>query len=737
MHIDMMRIALEYASYGWHVFPVGKNKVPLTRSGFKDATVNKSRIRRWWKHNPTANIGIATGKVSNIVVLDVDAHKEGAEDMLNKLIESKGEIPRDAVVRTGGGGEHLYFTYPDGEVVKSATELFGFKGIDVRADGGYVVAPPSLHQSGKRYVWVTEDFELGKCPNFLFEQNRSRFRISFHEQDMVIGEGQRNIALTAIAGMLRTFGLEAQDIYNILLTQNEARCNPPLSDEEVLQIANHITDYPPFNTQSNATGNVAFDALLAFPRNDNGFADMIAAAYGSRVRYDHTMGTWFLWGEHYWRTDLMEEIVQVAIDTAKMFQEAVSRIEDEEAQATGRKYAMRLQNRHSIDNAIKLLRSQPEVRAIHQSWNIDADLVACTNGVLNLKTKHFAPGKPHQMISQNLNVDYDPNATAPAWEAFLSDIFEGDQDVIQFVQRAVGYSLTGHIDEQCLFLLIGSGSNGKTTLLEVLHAITGNYGVVAPFTTFERNRGSTQTNDIASLVGKRFVTASEPNQGATFDESRIKSLTGGDTQSARFLYQENFEFSPVCKIWFGVNHLPRVKDDSIGFWRRVRKIDFKVRFWDPDHPEKPEGAKEKDFTLLGKLLDQKAGVLNWIVDGAQMWFEEGLVVPKSVAESTEQYQKDSDPLRPFILDRCEEDPDSKIGVNELYRAYTQYTEANAYKSFDKLSTSRFHERMRAAYVRETHNGRDYYAGLKLLTREQGVKVTSSEASSRKVVKLKV
>lgn len=714
--MDILEQALKYSSLGWKVFPVNKDKRPLTQNGFKDASNKEHKLRRWWTEHPQANVAIATGKDSGIVVLDIDSHKDSSTNSLQELIHQKGTFNQTVVARTGGGGQHIYFKYPPDNQVSSTVNLFGIPGIDIRADGGYVVAPPSMHLSGNRYQWLQDrdPFEsvLASCPSFIFNSSRQKTRVhTSHTQD-IIPEGFRNASLTSIAGMLRSFGLTYEQILPVLHSQNTLRCQPPLAEGEIETIANHIVEYPPRNTRAASTHNLAYDVLLGFDRTDVGFASMLAHIYLGRIKYNHTRGSWHVWNSHFWKQDLTSQITQLAIESTRLLQQAATELEDLEARTAAIRYSLKLQNKFRLVSGIALLQSNAAVATTHEDWDTDKDTIACLSGVINLTNNTLSEGHPDDLMSKWVPLYYEPKAAAPKWIRFLDEIFQGNQEVIQFVQRAVGYSLTGRIDEQCLFLLIGHGANGKSTFLEILHSLFGTYSYAAPFSTFERNKNSSQSNDIASLMGQRLVTASEPNQGAVFDESRIKSLTGGDKISARFLHQEFFQFHPICKIWVGVNHLPRVKDDSVGFWRRVRRINFNTKFYAPTDTIPPDG-KLRDPNILSKLLTELPGIFNWALQGSADWYLHKLAIPETVQTATQMYQQDNDPLYPFIQFSCDLESDFQTPANTLYLEYTRHCEHLSLRKYEILSASRFHERMRAEYTRISDGSQDIYVGLKL------------------------
>jgi putative DNA primase/helicase len=741
----MVDHAIQYTRLGWHVFPVNQSKKPLTTNGFKDATKDEATIRRWWNQFPDANIGVATGAKSGIVVLDVDAAKEGAEDRLQQIIAEKGSFNQAVVSRTGGGGYHVFFKHPNGgRKVPNAQALFGFVGIDVRGDGGYVVLPPSQHASGSEYAWVAGqspfDNAPGECPEYLHSQRGRGSAAVRLQMDGTIPEGERNATLTRVAGLVRTLGLGEEEILTVLRSQNATRCNPPLSEEELLVIASNIAKYPPARTNGTvAGGHPVLEALLQFPMTDVGFGQMIAFYLAEQVKYNHTAGKWLIWDQHFWKMDEVDEITLKVIDTISAFRRAVDLITDDDDRAAAFRYSMIMQGKSRIDAGASISKAQPNIATKHSAWNNNADLAACSNGVINLRTGELRAGRPSDLLSNHFPVNYDPNALCPQWLKFLDDVFEGGRDVINYLQRAIGYTLTGHTTEQCLFMLVGKGSNGKSTLMNVLQSIFGSNAFPAPFSTFERQPvANSQSNDIAALDGRRLVISSEPNEGVTLSESRIKSLTGGEPVSARFLHREFFTFHPVCKIWLGVNHLPRVVDDSDGFWRRVRRIDFNVRFVSPE--EASEGAlkqKPKDPDLGFKLRSEFPGILAWMVRGAIAWYRDGLQTPSAVQASTRNYRDDSDPLKAFFDAYCTFGENDSVELDTLYRAYTTDCKNRLLKPYEILPLRKFSERLKREFPEDRSARKATFIsiglaadGLKLVQPEQVMQININHRANR-------
>jgi putative DNA primase/helicase len=315
------------------------------------------------------------------------------------------------------------------------------------------------------------------------------------------------------------------------------------------------------------------------------------------------------------------------------------------------------------------------------------------NGVIDLRTGKLRAGQTSDRITLHANVDFDPLAKCNLWLKFLDDIFRSNSELIALIQRGLGYSLTGDTREQCAFLCWGHGSNGKSTFLEVLRRVFGSYAHNLPFSAFELNARASIPNDMASLVGKRFVTAIETSESVRLNEARIKALTGEDSITARFLHKEFFTFRPIGKVWLAFNHKPSVEDDSHGFWRRVRLIPFLASF----------KGDSIDDQLVSKLSSEGQGILAWGVRGCQAWRIQGLGLPASVREATEAYRVESDPLRDFIADCCVLNEDAQIEVRLLWLCYCDWAKNSAIRP---LNRRQFTERVVRLGAKRSRMGHD-------------------------------
>jgi putative DNA primase/helicase len=442
-----------------------------------------------------------------------------------------------------------------------------------------------------------------------------------------------------------------------------------------------------------------------FPRADAGNGELFACCHGERVRYDHRRKRWLIWSGHWWRPDADAEVRRLAKATArKRYDAAAELFEELEERKRESSFAIGSENRQRLDAMLAQAQTEAPISDAGDNWDADRWLVGVANGVVDLHTGELREGHRGDRITLHSDALFDRDAPCTRWERFLEEVFGADCELISFIARAVGYSLTGDTSEQCLFMCHGSGANGKSVFLTTLRSVAGTYAYNSPFSTLELAERSSIPNDLAALVGKRLVTASETNEAVRLNEARLKALTGGDPVTARFLHGEFFTFQPVCKLWLAANHRPRVGDDSYGFWRRVRLIPFTRRFTD-----------DADRHLAETLRTELPGILNWAVNGALAWQREGLEPPAAVQSATESYRVESDPLAEFIEERCAVGSCFVASAGQLYEAYRQWAADQGMREREVLSTVAFGRRMSERFEkRHTRSGKSYH-GVGLLS----------------------
>lgn len=404
--------------------------------------------------------------------------------------------------------------------------------------------------------------------------------------------------------------------------------------------------------------------LCAFELSDAGNAERLHEVHGENLRHVTESGQWLIWNGCRWQPDTNGEItrrfVAVMRQTAR---EAIEHPSPDAARALS-KFALLSENRAKIDAGLALAKSIEGVSVSVNDLDADPWLVGTPEGVIDLRQGCPITPRREHLITKSIGASFDPLAESPTWERFIATITGGDAELADYLQAALGYTLTGRVTEQCLFFLHGSGQNGKGVFTETAKRLLGDYGQTAPESLFTKDRNAAATNDVARLAGCRMAIAAELDEGAAFAESRIKALTGGDTITARLLYQEFFDFTPTHKFWISGNHKPTVKGTDHGIWRRLRLIPFTVRI--PD--------EEKDPELASKLAAELPGILNWTIAGCLRWQRERLRIPQCVKAATEAYRAEEDIIGQFLDESTERRPEGRAGKTELYKAYQRWAE---------------------------------------------------------------
>ena len=659
--------ALTYAGAGMHVFPLhginedgtcsclkadcsSPGKHPLTQNGFKSATADPATVRAWWERRPLANIGMVTGEVSGYVVIDIDPDHGGNEG-LSALETKHGALPITRMVRTGGGGNHFFFKYPSGvNVPCSAGKLA--PGVDVRANGGYVVMSPSMHRSGRRYEFINF-VQAAEIPTpWLALLTKSKQAAPASNDAGVIKKGERNETLFKVASSLRGRGLGEDVIVPALVSVNEHASETPLDADELETIIASVVDrYSAGAEREHFT--------------DVGNALRLVRLYGCDLRYCAKIGGWLHYDGRRWVLDETGEVERRAKATVRSMYAEAAAIEDADLRKTLLDHARKSEAAPRIAAMIQLARSEPGIAVSPDELDTGKFLLNLPNGTYDLATNELRPHRREDLITKLAGAAYSQDATAPLWEKFLARVVPDDV-ARAYLQRYVGYSLCGDTGEHCFCLCYGVGRNGKGTFIKAVSRLSGDHHERASFETFLLVRDRGARNDIARLRGARLVTAEEMQDGRAFDEGVIKTLTGGDEITCRFLFHENFTYTPNFKLLFAVNHRPGIKGTDLAIWSRVHLLRWEVVI--------PE--EERDQRLSEKLAGELSGILNWALEGHRAWRETGLDAPPSVRAATDEYRQDSDVLGGF-LEECfvaeESAHVSAAAVRELYKRWCERT----------------------------------------------------------------
>lgn len=400
----------------------------------------------------------------------------------------------------------------------------------------------------------------------------------------------------------------------------------------------------------------------------------IAKRHGHELR--HVPGLGFLvYDGRRWQSS-GEEALRFAMRTSNYICEEAAQKSREAADTEDGSRAKALRNTAKL--LLNWAQASEQGNAIQQSLKLTAPLVTLDatgldshdfllnveNGTLDLRTGQLRPHDPRDLLTKLAPVKYDADAEARRWRSFINEIMDGRERLVRFLQKALGYSLIGLVNEQVLFFAFGTGQNGKTTLLEAMLEVLGSDYVAkaAPDLLMSSKFGGSRHSEIADLRGARIVICQEVADRKMFDSQRLKELTGERHLKARRLYGQWFGFRATFTIWLSANHRPQTRDNTPAFWRRIRLIPFTRKISRPDK------------ALGGQLAAERSGILNWLLEGVQLYLEEGLEdLPPEVTEAVAEYRRESDHLGQFITDCCLTDEGLKEKAQVLRRGYEAYS----------------------------------------------------------------
>lgn len=444
--------------------------------------------------------------------------------------------------------------------------------------------------------------------------------------------------------------------------------------------------------------------------DDTGNADRFMDHYGELVKYSFTDKGWMVYNGSYWESDdtgqvhsLVDQVVS-GMKHEKLVIPADSDLTEDKAMKEFQKHI-----KHSRSNSGKkamIDEIKHRVPVLHGEFDSDKTLLNVANGYVDLTSGILHEHDISKMFSRQTRIEYTDTIDAPEWEQFLNQIFDSNRELIDYVQKAVGYSLTGSTKEQVMFILYGNGRNGKSIFIDTIADALGNYARSMQADSIMIKQNSSAANsDIARLEGARLVTSSEPNDGLRLDEGLVKQLTGGDTVTARYLYGKEFEFKPEFKLWLATNHKPIIRGTDDGIWRRLMLVPFAVKI--------PDNRVDKD--LKYKLQREEVGILNWAVEGALKWQREGLQAPASVREASRTYRNEMDVTSEFMDECCVVGDHEMARAGELYQRYKHWATDN---SQYLMNSTKFGKEMGKKFEKKRDREGAYYVGVGLVQMHQ-------------------
>lgn len=680
-------VARQYVKWGLSPIPLrAHDKRPLRAwEEFQKRVVTEAEIAAWqWP-----NIGIVTGAISGVIVLDADS-AEG-----ENIIVLRG-VPQTPTVKTAKG-KHRYFKHPGGRVSNFARKL---PGLDLRGDGGYVVAPPSVHPSGAVYTWLVspEECEFAPVPDWLMElideQNQLLDHISqtgklpkpgriSYGQAALASElsallrspnGQRNDALNraayALGQLVASGDLEKTDVerhlYDAAITlglDNDPGCGVDGIWKTIKSGLSAGMKKPrQIRLLPKAQSNAIPSFLLTEDASDEGNAQCVYQVYGNLFLFSEALG-WLRYSGTHWEGENAEaDLERKIVEVLQARREEAVKFSREPIIAAAKPSA-----RHVAD-CKKNFRSL--VMATISEFDNDPNLLNCLNGVIDLRTGQLLPHVAHQRFTYCIPVEYDPDVDMTEWENFLYDVSGQSQEILEYLQMAVGYSITGYTSEECLFYIHGPTRAGKGTFTETLLALLPKpLAIETDFNTFTRQRDDANNFDLAPLRPARLVIASESNKYQTLNSGKIKLLTGGNEVYCAFKHRTHFSYRPQYKVLLVSNHPVNADVDDDAVWYRLRVIEF---------PKSFAGHEDKQLKAKMKSPQNLKSVLAWAVAGAVKWFcsPVGLTTPTVIQSITQRHRTDLDFVRAWLDECCEIAPTHWTANDEIYKSYSDWCKEN-------------------------------------------------------------
>ena len=743
--MSMLNYALDYAKRGWPVIPLfpirngvcgcqkgkdcpspGKHpQIPWKKTG---GSIDPTQIKNWWGQCPDSNIGIPTGHKSGVLLLDLDG-PDGFKSVENYT------FPRTVKSQTGKGA-HTLFKYPENITIKNAVRIM--PGVDIRGEGGLFVAPPSRHISGNDYKWLVapDESALADMPEWVLEKvkkqiepektsdiphksngnanhkayvtaalakeveavktalpgtrnhqlNKSAFSLG-----QLVGAGalsQTEVEYELESAAMQT-GLTGLEVKKTIASGINAGMQEPrvLPENKIVKFSlrgkslidnetGEILDTEPTEDEDELNA-----ILLSFGAHDEGNSLAFMYLFGREFLYCKAFG-WLAFNGKFWTTDMAESLLDKRMVEC-LKRRSISAVKLFEGNSLA-KETIKAATPNSMKVAALKDRLCRKLEILAEEFDNNPDLLNCNNGVVNLRTGELTEHNKNQRFTYATKINYVPGASTKHWIDFLEQVVGNWEEIKDFLKMAVGYSLTGHTKEECLFYIYGPTRSGKGTFSEIIMAMLGlRLSIEVDFNTFTAKREADSSNfDLAPLKPARMIFASESQRHQSLNTAKIKSMTGGNMIRCCFKHRDHFTYQPQFKMWMSSNWAVNGDVDDDALWGRLRVIEFPNSFLD-----------KEDKHLKDKLKSEKVleGVLAWAVEGATQWYknEGGLKTPAKVKETTQKHRSEGDFVQTW-LDECTEKDDTYWSANsEIIHSYHKWCEINGVeaKQIKSLSIS--------------------------------------------------
>lgn len=668
------KAAADYLERGWCPLPLEHHeKKPTVEKDWPKFKTTPARIAHDFKIGD--NIGIILGvRSGGLVDVDLDCPEAlNAADLLlpeTDLISGRVHAERS---------HRWYVMDPPPAKIEMFKDVNGASLVELRSTGGQTAAPPSVHPSGEEFEW----YRFKEPGTNITIEHVAKLAAACLIARHWPAEGARHSASLALIGMLARAGWPQDEVYKFIEAVLEAT-----NDEETRgRLQNVESTFQKVQAGVASTGGPSLEEILtkevvtrvrrwlglsktpiggAKDTNDSANARRLVERHGKNLKFCPALG-WLLWSDTSWRKDELRAVRELAKDT--MFALSEDKQESEVLQRWGR----RSLNSSGISALLVSAETVDEIRTDFKEFDRNSMLVPCSNGTFNLKTGKLQPHNRDDLITHQMNVEYNPEAVCPQFDAYLQRVMGGDQEMVDFLVRMMGYSLTGDNGEQVFFFLHGNGNNGKSTLLEIMLLMGGDYAWSTPAQSFILKRSDDALFELASMAGKRVVVVGELPIGRTLNAALLKESTGGNRQNACHKYKNSFNYMPEYKLFLQSNNLLEVRDATHGFWRRLLVIPFDVKIPKDSGPKHLREVKRLSEKLWAA---EAAGILALAIRGCLDWQKDGLQVPRKVQEASREYQTETDSVESFLKECCQRGPDTEIYADELHRCYRERCHAD-------------------------------------------------------------
>ena len=678
---------------------------------------------------PDGNLGLILGAKSGILDVDLDCRE--AKVLADIILP----VPHTVFDRgSTDSGHYLYQALSFGP--RKAFNADGTKStlVELRGDGSQTMIPPSMHPNGSLLIFTAFNGEEAKVKYDALLRSVSMLA-ACSEIAQNWREGHRHDLALAFAGLCLKQGVEHNlitqivqricdingdlDVDDRLNAIRTSYAQPAdsllgynglvdcLGQPKAKRIADRIATYSGKEFSTNIAVMEPIEGDLVNFGQFSDRSNVTEAKVGTvfsrwldgKGVYVVEKKQWMIWNGNYWEADQCAYIKKLAYD---FVQEAKAALVDLKS-FTDATNLLSFESVRRLENISKFAAMTRTVSA--SEFDTDPFVLATKDKWIDLKTGQPSNPNPDVLVSKALSVGYSPEAKCPIFLNFLNDVFESDQELINFVQQAIGYSLTGSTSEQCLFIMIGDGANGKSTFINVINRLLGSYGTTAASQTLIANGGGSIGDDLVDLIGARLITVSETEEGQSLAEAKIKQMTGGDTLKGRPLYGTYVQFNIIGKLWLATNSLPQINNTDHGIWRRIKAIPFNRTFT----------AKEQDKHLSDKLMEELPGILNWAIQGCLGWQKDELQTPQIIEDQVAEYKSAMDSISQFIQDECELGKEHSYAASKFFQAYRDWCAGAGRKPQSTTAFKHALEKLNGVYQHRSSNGLQWHGIQPCLT----------------------